>query len=135
MKRVPRVLDSYSVIAYLENEPGASRMIELFKDARDSETDVLLCLINWGEIYYITRRELGSERAEEVVTLLTSLPIEIVGVDLELTRAAAELKSRYRMSYADCFAAALARSRSARLVTGDPEFRQVEKDVAVEWIA
>jgi ribonuclease VapC len=134
VKRHLRVLDSYSVIAYLENETGAKRMIELFKEARDSANDVLLCLINWGEIYYITRRELGPDRAEEVATLLTSLPIEIVGVDFELTKAAAELKSKHRMSYADCFAAALARSRSAKLVTGDPEFREVAGEVTVEWI-
>jgi ribonuclease VapC len=133
VKRVPRVLDSYSVIAYIENEPGAKHMIELFKEARTGD-DVLLCLINWGEIYYITRRELGPDRAEEVATLLTSLPIEIVGVDFQLTKAAAELKSRHRMSYADCFAAALARSRSAKLVTGDLEVRAVEDEITVEWI-
>ena len=134
MKTVPRVLDSYSIIAYIEDEPGAKRMIELFKQARNSGNDALLCMINWGEIYYITRRELGHEKAEELVTVLTSLPIEIVGVDLELTKAAAELKSRHRMSYVDCFAAALAKSRSAKLVTGDPEFRQLEDEISVEWI-
>lgn len=38
------------------------------------------------------------------------------------------------MSYADCFAAALARKRQAELVTGDPEFREVEDEIKVVWI-
>lgn len=134
MKRQRRILDSYSIIAYLENEPGAGRMVELFKEARDSAMDLLLCLVNWGEVYYITRRELGSDRAEEVATLLTSLPIDVVGIDLALTKAAAELKSKHKMSYADCFAAALAKLHNGQLVTGDDEFRQVEKEISIAWI-
>ena len=35
---------------------------------------------------------------------------------------AVELKARYRMSYADCFAAALAIAAHATLLTSDPEF-------------
>jgi predicted nucleic acid-binding protein len=32
-------------------------------------------------------------------------------------------KAKHRMSYNDCFAAALAKTRKAELVTGDLEFR------------
>jgi len=134
VKQVFRVLDSYSVIAYIENEPGAKTMIEILKAARDTGTDLLFCVINWGEVYYITRRELGSERAEEVARLLQSLPIEIINADAALTRVAAEFKSKHKMSYADCFAAALAKSRNAEVVTGDKEFKQVEKEVRIHWI-
>jgi predicted nucleic acid-binding protein len=38
------------------------------------------------------------------------------------------------MSYADCFAAALAKLRTAELVTGDKEFRQMEEDVRILWL-
>ena len=38
------------------------------------------------------------------------------------------------MSYADCFAAALAKIRNAELVTGDEEFKQVEKEIGVMWL-
>jgi len=134
VKQVFRVLDSYSVIAYIENEPGAKTMIEILKAARDTGTDLLFCVINWGEVYYITRRELGSERAEEVARLLQSLPIEIINADAALTRVAAEFKSKHKMSYADCFAAALAKSRNAEVVTGDKEFKLVEKEVRIHWI-
>ena len=63
-----------------------------------------------------------------------TLPIEIVDVDLELAREAARFKAVKKMSYADCFAAALARKQQAELVTGDPEFREVEDEIKVVWI-
>ena len=109
-------------------------MIELFRVARDSEKELLLSVVNWGEVYYITLREAGQERAEAVAHLISTLPIEIVPVDLELTKQAAEFKAFKRMSYGDCFAAALAKLRKAELVTGDSEFNQVKGDVKIFWI-
>ena len=134
MRAALRVLDSYSLIAYLEGEAGADRMIELFRIARDSGRDLLLSVINWGEVYYVTLREAGRERAEQVAHLISTLPIQVIPADLDLTRQAAEFKSGKKMSYADCFAAALAKLRKAELVTGDKEFRQVEGDLKILWI-
>jgi predicted nucleic acid-binding protein len=53
---------------------------------------------------------------------------------LGLARQAALFKSGKKISYADCFAAALAKLRRAELVTGDPDFKQVEWKVQVLWI-
>ena len=92
-------------------------------------------MVNWGEVYYITLREAGRERADQVAHLLSTLPIQFVPVDMELAKKAAELKASKKMSYADCFAAALARLRKAELVTGDKEFNQVEGEVKILWIA
>lgn len=134
MKAAVRVLDSYSLLAYIEGEAGAETMIEIFRVARDSGRSLFLSVVNWGEVYYITMREAGHERADEVAHLIATLPIQIVPADLDLTRPAAELKSKHRMSYADCFAAALARQRKAELVTGDRDFRQVEGEVKILWL-
>ena len=49
-------------------------------------------------------------------------------------KEAALLKSRHKMSYADAFAAALAKARKAELVTGDPEFRTIGEYVKVRWL-
>ena len=51
-----------------------------------------------------------------------------------LDRIAGDLKARHRISYADCFAAALAKDRKADLVTGDKEFKKIEGDVSVHWL-
>lgn len=134
MRPALRVLDSFSLITYLENENGADRMIELFRVARDSGKTLLLSVVNWGEVYYITLREAGRERLEAVTQLISTLPIQIIPVDLELTKQAAEFKAVKKMSYGDCFAAALAKLRKAELVTGDGEFKQVEGEVKIFWI-
>jgi ribonuclease VapC len=129
-----RVVDSYSLLAYIEGEDGAAKMIEVFRVARDSGRGLLLSVVNWGEVFYITMREAGPERAEEVAHLISTLPIQLVPADLELTKQAAVFKSSKRMSYADCFAAALAMLHRAELVTGDKDFRQVERNVKILWL-
>lgn len=134
MRAAVRVLDSYSLIAYLEGEEGADKMIELFQLARDSGRDLLLSTVNWGEIYYITLREAGPQKAEEVAHLISTLPIQIIPVDLELARQAAVFKSSKKVSYAGCFAAALAKLRKVELVTGDEDFKEVEGEVKIVWI-
>jgi len=134
MRTATRVLDSYSLIAYLEGEAGADKMVEFFRGARDSSRPLLLSVVNWGEVFYITLREAGRQRADQVAHLISTLPIEIVPADLELTQQAAEFKAARKMSYADCFAASLAKLRNAELVTGDREFRQVEEEVKIHWL-
>ena len=134
MKAASRVLDSYSLIAYLENDDGAEKMIEVIQVARDSGRTLLLSVVNWGEVYYITLREAGRERVEAVAHLISTLPIELVPADLELTRQAAEFKATQKMSYGDCFAAALAKLHKAELVTGNEEFKQVGDEVKILWI-
>jgi len=134
MRPALRVLDSYSLIAYIENEEGAEKMIEVFRVGRDSGKALLLSVVNWGEVYYITLREMGRERAEAVAQLILTLPIQIIPVDLELTKQAAEFKAYKKMSYGDCFAVALAKLRKAELVTGDEEFKQVEGEIKILWI-
>jgi ribonuclease VapC len=129
-----RVLDSYSLIAYIEGESGKETMIEIFRSARDSGKALYLSVVNWGEVYYITLREAGPERAEEVAHLISTLPIQIVDADLDLAKQAALFKGTKKMSYADSFAAALTKLRKAELVTGDKEFKQVEAEIKISWL-
>ena len=134
MRSAVRVLDSYGIIAYIEGEAGKDKMIEVFRSARDSGKSCLLSVVNWGEVYYITLREMGPQRADEVAHLISTLPIHIVPADLDLTKHAAIFKASKKMSYADCFAAALAKHHRVELVTGDKEFRQVDGDVKILWL-
>ncbi len=43
-------------------------------------------------------------------------------------------QTSHPISYADCFAAALALQCQAELVTGDPEFRRLGNEIAVHWL-
>ena len=130
------VLDSYAVIAYLEAEAGGSRVKEHLESARDGRCRLYLCLVNLGEVLYAAERHRGSSHAQATLTHVDELPISVVAVDRALTVAAAHLKARFPIAYADCFALALSWMRNATLITGDPEFRKVEKDTGlrIEWL-
>lgn len=128
------VLDSWALLCYLEQEPGFEKMIELFEKAVESSKPLLMCVVNWGEVYYQVVRRFGETKAQEIERLIQSLPVTLIGADKELTREAARLKATRRLAYADCFATALARLKKAELYTGDPEFKGVEKEIKVVWI-
>jgi predicted nucleic acid-binding protein len=132
-----KVLDSWALIAYFEDEPAAEQVEQLLVKAETGAHKLLLCAVNWGEIYYNTMREVSQEAAEQIAKEMAGLTIEIVGVgekNLELVRQAAIFKATRKFSYADAFAAALAKIRNAELVTGDREFRQVEDEIKIAWL-
>jgi len=128
------VLDAYGLFTYLERESGYAQVKAHLERAATSGRNLLLCVVNWGEVYYTFTRESGRDKAEDIKRIIETLPIEVVPADLSLTRQAALYKASYKMSYADCFAAALAKTRQATLVTGDKDFKQVEGEVNVHWL-
>jgi predicted nucleic acid-binding protein len=130
----PKVLDSWALLCYLEEESGYEKIIHLFDKAAELSEPLLMSVINWGEVYYQVARRYGEPQAQEIERLIQSFPVRVIDADRELTREAARLKASKRLAYADCFAAALARSKKAELYTGDPEFKAVEKEVKVVWL-
>jgi len=136
MARKPKalVLDSWSVLAYLEDEPSGQQVADLIADAHESGTPLMMTVVNAGEIWYITARETSEDEADLALGELAHLGIELVDVGWSLAREAARFKAKGKMSFADCFAAALAKENRADLVTGDPEFRQVESQVKLLWL-
>ena len=128
------VLDSFALIAYLEDEPGAARVEELLRDAADHCAMLFLCIVNYGEVLYITEREQSQSAARAVITTMDHLPLQIIEADRALTFAAAHIKAHHPIAYADAFAVALAQRKDATLVTGDPELRHVEHLITIEWL-
>lgn len=136
MARRPKavVLDSWAVLAYLEDEDPGKRVAEILANAHEHGTSLLMTTINAGEVWYILAREVSETEAERAITDLKRLGIQFVDADWNLTRLVAGFKARLRMSYADCFAAALAKDHKADLVTGDKEFQQVQNDIRISWL-
>lgn len=87
-----------------------------------------MSVINLGEIYYITSRKQNKENAELALSSTLQLPIEFIDADFNHTYRAALLKAKYQMSYSDAFAASLAIQLKATLITGDPEFKNLDKE-------
>jgi len=129
-----KVLDSWALLCYLEQESGFEKIIQVFEEAVNDSRPLLMTVINWGEVYYQIVRRYGEDRAREIERLIGSFPIILVDIDRNLTREAALMKATKKMAYVDCFAAALAKQRKAELYTGDPEFRSVEKEIKILWL-
>ncbi len=128
------VLDTWAVIAYLEDEPSAPQIADLIASAHEDSIPVFMTVVNVGEVWYIIAREVSEEEANNSIKELHDLRIQFVDADWELTQEAARFKSQHKMSYADCYAAALAKSKKADLVTGDKEFKPLENEVKIAWI-
>jgi ribonuclease VapC len=128
------VLDSYAILAYLQDEPAASRMEKLLEIASRQKSRLLFSLINLGELLYITERRGGIVKAQDALALIQQLAIEIVPADEQLVFAAAHIKANHPLSYADSFVVAVALQEGATILTGDPEFQAVEDLVKVEWL-
>ena len=128
------VLDSYAILAFLFQESGHEKVLELFNKASEKDKTLLIAAPNWAEVRYMVERKVGPSKWAEVRHKLLGLPIEIVSADQVMAELAGEIKTSNKMSLADCFAAALAKQRKLEIYTGDPEFKAVEKEVKVVWI-
>ena len=144
MPRTPKaiVLDTWAVVAFLESEPAGPEVAEIIASAQERGTPLMMSTINVGEVWYNMARAASESQADQAVKELRELGIEFIDPDWPLTRAAAAFKAKHRtgpersrgLSYADCFAAALAKERKAELVTGDKEFKAVEADVKLNFL-
>ena len=129
------VLDSYALLALLNNEPGAARVEDLLRQAEVDEVELSLSVINLGELAYIVERRWGPEKLRAILAYIEATKIQLVPADQPRVLAAAHIKAQKSLSYADTFAAALAQELKAVLLTGDPEFEAVSSQSAIEWLA
>jgi len=119
-------------MTFFEDRPGAQTVEELLANATEAKRPLPMSVVNWGEVYYSVWQTRGEAEAKKKLREIAQLPIEIV--DSGLTQLAASLKAEYNLPYADCFAAALAQSRKAPLVTGDKDFERIESLLTIVWL-
>ncbi len=132
MKKI--VLDAWPLLSFFQNEATAGEVEGILKESQHNDDQLLICTINAGEIWYSVSRVHGEKEADRTLEEIRQLNIVFIPADWQLARSAAVFKSAGGLSYADCFAAALARERDGSLVTGDPEFRSLEGDLDIIWI-
>jgi ribonuclease VapC len=129
------LLDSFALLAYLNDEPGGERVQEVLALAKTHKCRLVMSLINMGEVLYITERTRGLPSAQTVQALVESLPLELLEASGELILEAAHIKANHALSYADAFAVASAIREGATILTGDPEYKTVQEITRVEWLA
>jgi predicted nucleic acid-binding protein len=128
------VFDSYSLISYFEKDMGYKKIIDLLDQAINDSVYLLMNIVNWGEIYYITLREQGLDKANLFEKNFEKLPIDLIYPDKSLIKNASKYKAFNALSYADCIAAATANINNSVLVTGDKEFKKLEKEITIDWL-
>ena len=128
------VLDSFALLAYLQDEPVAARMEKLLENAEKGKCQLFFSIINLGELLYVIERRGGVAKAQDALALIRQLPIDVVPADEQMVFAAAHIKANHTLSSADAFVVALAIQENANILTGDPEFQTVKNLATVEWL-
>jgi predicted nucleic acid-binding protein len=127
------VLDANAILRFFKvsNAEGGEKVRVLLEQAQRHQARVFMSAINVGEMYYTM---LGQSNVERTMHNLQALQraITIVEADLARTIEAAELKHKYHLAYADSFAASLALSLKATLVSADTDFEKMGKQL--KWM-
>ncbi len=129
-----KVLDSFALVAYFRDEPGAEMVENLLVTAGKKDSPLHMTDVNYAEVKYSIVKKDGAEAWEEAAKILQGLPIDFHSTTRTLADTAADFKARFKISLADAFAAALAKEKRAELVTRDAELKALEKEIKVSWL-
>ena len=84
------------------------------------------------ELYKLSLEGEGREVAE-LRTALMGKEFEMIGMDMEVAKESAEMRSRYRVPMADSIIAATTRLNKLECVSDDPHLRQI-KEIRTRWL-
>lgn len=129
-----RIYDSFALLKLFQKERGHQKVARLLEDDRAGGSAPLLQIINFGEIIYITKKDFGENAKLRVIRNVIQLDFRLISATNDLVYEAAELTGSYSISYADASLLATAIREDAIIVTGDPEFKNVETLCAIDWV-
>ena len=119
------VLDANALYRFVKGGPGDNVVAQLFKQARDLDQPLRMCIVNWGEVYYTIAKTEGFAETATIMNRVRLLPLLVLDANEDLTVRAAQLKAGHGLPYADCFAAALT-GKDEILVTSDvKDFKKI----------
>jgi predicted nucleic acid-binding protein len=128
------VLDANAVIRFMTHGQDWERVKALLEKASTGEAQLLISVVNWGEVIYIMAKRIGlAKTIADLKTLGTIMAA--ISVEEDLAEEAAALKHNFKLGYADSFAAALTINRNATLVTADPDFEKLGKRIKIMALA
>jgi len=56
------LFDSHALLAFFQNESGANIVYKILQKSRKEHIDRLICVINLGEIIYMTKKLFGDKK-------------------------------------------------------------------------
>jgi ribonuclease VapC len=127
------VLDTNAVLRYfgIGKGEGGEKVKELFRLSEQDKVLLLMSVVNLGEVYYVLLKHLDAQTARRYIRSLQNA-ISLADADQLSALEAGSLKYRYKVGYADSFAAALAMKTKATLVSADPDFEKFGK--SLKWL-
>lgn len=124
------VLDANALVRLYRDTPGAEIVDGLIRHAKAGRAHLAISVVNLAETLYILSRYFGKEQAMRCIEG-TRGAVEAIPVDEQQALETAMLRFYYKLGLADCFAASLAMRAGATLVTADPEFVKLGKQLKV----
>jgi ribonuclease VapC len=127
------VLDANAVLRYfgVSEGQGTNKVRALFEQAERGQASLSMSVINLGEVLYVLLKHVGESRARHYVQVLQHV-VTMVEADTAQALGAAEMKRKYKLGCADSFAAMLAMTLKATLVSADPAFEKLGK--TLKWV-
>jgi predicted nucleic acid-binding protein len=127
------VLDANAVLRYfgVSTGQGTDKVRALFERAESGQARLWMSVVNLGEVLYVLLKHVGEQRARHYIQVLQHVAT-MVEADAPQALRAAEMKHNYKLGYADSFAATLALTLKATLVSADPEFEKLGK--SIKWL-
>src|SRR5438552_17060862 len=114
------LIDSWAWIEYWRGGPESAKAAKFIEG---SDT-ALASTVNLTETFLRVLRHYGEKKAEEKRETLKKRCF-LVPLNEEIAVEAARLKSSLKTGLADSIILATARSRGAKVVTGDPDFKHI----------
>jgi predicted nucleic acid-binding protein len=127
------VLDANAVLRYfgVSEGQGTNKVRALFEQAERGQARLSMSVIHLGEVLYVLLKHVGESRARHYVQVLQHV-VTMVDANAAQALGAAEIKHNYKLGYADSFAAMLALTLKATLVSADPAFEKLGK--TLKWV-
>jgi len=122
------LFDTKALIAFFNDENGAEFVEKLLKEVDEGKAEGFISSITLTEIYYLYLRRAGKEVARKRVEQIRLSNLKVVAIDEEIALKAGEYKVR-AIPIADALIAASAQSVSAKVVTDDEHFEELDIEV------
>lgn len=128
------ILDACAMLAYLNNEEGVEIIGEVLERGNRNEARIFITAMDLAEIFHIVLKKEGRDKALKTILLIKNLPVECVGLDEALLMLAGEIRVQFPLTLGDALVAAVAKTKKAKIITGDKDFKDLEKEIECVWI-
>jgi len=123
------VVDAYAWVEYLRGSDKGERV----KKILEGDNEVYTCSVTLAEVISkVVRSGLSQDIAYQAITLNS----RVIGVDAELSKEAgilhAEVRNKVRdFSLADAYVLACSKRLRAKILTGDPHFKDMPESIII----